>query len=140
MEGKTVERFEVIKVALSFAQTEREAFKLADRILNFVHQVNEVPEPSSKPVTAADTAKNIKPKTENRGRKRSGETYTGYTSADVWFDNKLLAAVKMRENGSSISEIADFLGYFYSAVYPVIRSYDDKYPPLMDRIASIQKK
>ena len=91
MEGKTVERFEVIKVALSFAQTEREAFKLADRILNFVHQVNEVPEPSSKPVTAADTAKNIKPKTENRGRKRSGKTYTGYTSADVWFDNNMTA-------------------------------------------------
>lgn len=133
MEGKTVERFEVIKVALSFAQTEREAFKLADRILNFVHQVNEVPEPNSKPVTATNP--------ETRGRKRGGGTYVAYTSGEGLISgDALLEVVKMRDEGKSISKIANWFGCSYASIYPLIRSYDDKHVHLMNRIARLQKK
>ena len=141
MEGKTVERFDVIKVALYFAKTEREAFRLADRILNFVHQVNEVPKSSSKPVTATKTAKKIEPENENRGRKRNGRAYGSYTSGEgLISDDALLEVVKMRDEGKSISKIANCFGCSYASIYPLIRSYDDKYPHLMNRIIRLQKK
>jgi hypothetical protein len=133
MKGKTVERFEAIKVALAFAKTEREAFRLADRILNFIHQVNEVPEPSSKPVTATNP--------ETRGRKRGGRTYVAYTSGEGLISgDALLEVVKMRDEGKSISKIANYFGCPYASIYPLIRSYDDKYVDLMNRIARLQKK
>jgi hypothetical protein len=140
MEGKTVERFEAIKVALSFAKTEREAFKLADRILGFVHKGNDVQEPNSKLVTATNTAKKIEPELETRGRKRGGGPYASYTSGESWLGYEIREAVKMRDEGKSISEIANHFGYSYTSVYPLIRSYDDKYVHLMERIARIQPK
>jgi hypothetical protein len=141
MEGKTVERFEAIKVALAFAKTDREAFRLADRILNFVHQVNEVPEPNSKPITVAKAAKKIDPKPETRGRKRGGGMYVSHTSGEGLISgDALLEVVKMRDEGKSISKIAKYLGCPYATIYPLIRSYDDKYLHLMNRIIRLQKK
>lgn len=141
MEGKTVERFEAIKIALMFAKTDRKAFTLANRILNFVHQVNEVPEPNSKPVTATKTAKNIEPENENRGRKRNGRAYGSHTSGEGLISgDALLEVVKMRNEGKSISKIAKYLGCSYATIYPLIRSYDDKYLHLMNRIIRLQKK
>ena len=141
MEGKTVERFEAIKIALMFAKTDRKAFTLANRILNFVHQMNEVPEPNSKPVTATCTAKKIEPENENRGRKRNGRAYASYTSGEyVMSSDGLLEVVRMRDEGKSISKIAKHFGLSYTTVYPLIRSYDDKYVHLMERISCIQPK
>lgn len=141
MEGKTVERFEAIKIALAFAKTDRKAFTLANRILNFVHQVNEVPDPNSKPVTATNTAKKIEPENENRGRKRNGRAYGSYTSGEGLIGGDvLLEVVKMRDEGKSISKIANYFGLSYANIYPLIRSYDDKHVHLMNRIARLQKK
>lgn len=140
MEGKTVERLEAIKVALSFAKTEREAFKLANKILNFIHQVNEVPEPNSKLVAATNKEKKVDRKYKvNAGRKRNGRAYGSYTSGESWLSTELLEAVKMRDEGKSITEIAEKFNRPYSETYPLIRSYDDKYMHLMIRISTMKK-